>query len=354
MKIPVAKKLVQSVITHNVDVPIVFIGHKGNGKTQTFKDVAAENNMPLSILRLGSMNDVGDLLGMPYVNAKGETVYGIPEWLNIVKDGGILLIDELTRCKPTLIDAAMQILDERRFGAYRIPDSVRIFGVSNPTQDDSESEGTSYDVNGMDAALSDRCCCIRVESQSVQDGVSYMLDREYHPDVVDLVAMSEGHMDAGGTFQLPQKDYTWRGVRQLNALIPVIYDIPEVTNEIVLGCIGPNGLAVWNNRSILKEIPTAEDYFKNGSTVDVSGLDGIKMNVFLVRVLGYLRGKKATEDVCKRFTELCSVLNKQMLMYVARLMSEKTNTWLDKFIQRDNEALKKSARELMITITSGV
>lgn len=352
MRLPVAKAVAKSIIKNRIKVPLVFMGHKGNGKTQTFKDLAKEEQIPLSILRLGSMNDVGDLLGMPYVNAQGETMYGPPEWYTIIKNGGILVIDELTRCKPMLIDAAMQILDERRFGPYVLPDNTSIFGISNPITE-SDNPANSYDLNDIDAALADRCCFIRIESQTIQDGLTYLMNNSYDPLIMDLVALSEGQMDQGSAFTLPQKDYTWRGVRQLNELMPVIKEIPEAATELVLGCIGSNGLSVWNNRKILKEIPTAEEYFKN-KNLDISNLSGIHVHVFLTRVIAYLRDKRATADICQRFTDLCAKLPKQMLMYIARVAGDPATPWINKFIALDNTSLKQAAKELMETITTNL
>lgn len=333
MKIKDIKEVIKLAITHKVtSAPPIMIGHAGIGKTQTIKDIATELNLPYAMLRIASLNDVGDLYGMPYINDHKETVYGEPSWYKTIKNGGILFLDELNRAKPTLQDAIMQLLDIHKFNDFVLPDNCFIVGAMNPNDE-------NYDVNEFDKAIVDRC--VIMPAHQNEDGVlQYLIDHEFNEEVIDIVAMSKDVLSLGGNVTTPKKDFTPRAIRQLDSWMPVIQQVKdEVANEIVLGCIGPVGFKQWANKEILKKVPEAPKYFNDPKQYDVENLDPICKTIFVTRVFAYLRNKKANEDIKKKFTELMNRLGEQILAYIYRLSNEVS--YIDKFIDFNDPKLKE-------------
>lgn len=340
------KEVIKTAIKKQIcDAPLVMVGHAGIGKTQTLRDIATELNIPLSMLRIGSMNDIGDLYGMPYVNKNKETVYGVPEWYKTIQNGGILFIDELNRAKPSLQDAIMQILDMSRFNQFVLPANCFIVGAMNPADE-------NYDVNDFDKAIIDRCVIVPV-TQTDNGVLQYLITNNFDPEVIDLVGLSKEHIDFGGTITTPKKSFTPRAIRQLNTWTKVIKELPEeVGDEIVLGCIGAVGFKHWKNQEVLKKIPHAEEYFKQPQKYDISKLDNVAKTIFITRVVSYLKNQKPTEELKQTFTSLVSNLGDQMIAYAYRISQDLH--YLNNFIDYWNDKLKvECERILRVALNQG-
>jgi hypothetical protein len=340
MKINRIKEVVRYMWKYKVTEPLVLVGHRGIGKTQTLYDLGEEEKCHVEILRLGSKNDVGDLLGMPYVTDEKETKYAAPVWYQRLLQGGILVLDEVNRAKPSLHDAVMQLLDGRKFDVYELPSNVIIVAIMNPTTEE-------YDVSEFDAAMVDRGIFVKVTSDG-DEVLSYVLNHDYDDEIRDVLALSKDSMQIGNGFELPPKQYTPRGLRQWNNIKGACDAFPDVANELILGCVGPEGFAAYNNRKILKNIPTADQYFKDPGSVDVTKIEALHMRVFITRVLGYLKAKKVSQELQTKFTGLCSSLSEQMIMYIARVTMD--NQWINKFVEATNTNLNKAALKVAGTI----
>jgi len=316
MKIEVFKKVVKVMVEKNVKTPVVAVGVAGIGKTQTVLDVAKELELPCSVLRIGSKQDVGDLLGMPRIVRKDDgtevTEYAPPVWYTTIQNGGILFLDELNRCKPLLQDAVMQILDQRRFDVYVLPDNVTIIGAMNPQTED-------YDVSDFDIALVDRIVAISVENEP-NSVLSYAIGHNWPQDVIDLIAYGSYDMVLTGKCPLPPKQFTPRGLRQLVDLWPVIEDVPEAADEIVIGCIGPKGFEKWKYKEVYKKVPTAEKYFENPDQYPLSKFDRTEQMILIGRVVAYVRQKKTISSQERRvISNLCAEVEEPVLAVLLRI-----------------------------------
>jgi hypothetical protein len=348
MELKVVKQVGASMFKHGVRLALALVGHKGGGKTQTAEDLGIELGVPYFEMRISSMNDVGDVMGMPYYCPETHmTKYGTPQWFDAMKSGGVLCLDEINRARPALLDAVMQLTDKYRFNEYLLPKNVLIVCTLNPS---SGSDKDEYDVNEFDSAMADRLICVRVDENDEEE-TDYQIEHQFDPEVIDLTIMSREAKMKGGSFDMPKKDYTRRSRRQLNSMMPVVRDVPKAEGELVIACCGHDGFAAWNNRSVLKAIPTAEEYFANPDKVDVTKLEGLHMTAFLSRCLGFLKQKKATEPLKEAFTTLCSKLDSQMLLWCARLCIE--NAWLGKYVTSTNAGMREAGKELAKTLVKG-
>jgi len=323
MRVEVFKQVVRSMVRHKIRTPLVAVGVAGIGKTESVKNVASELNIPCSVLRLGSMQDVGDLLGMMQVTKFSDgtevSVYAPPSWYKTIQNGGILFMDELNRTKPQLQDAAMQLLDQGKFNDFVLPENVIIIGAMNPSTDE-------YDVNEQDIALVDRFVAVPVRNE-VDDVLSFAISNNWDSDVLDLIAYGGHDLVLNGKIKLPPKKFTARGLRQLNDFMPVIREVPDASVDIVVGCVGPDGFEKWKFREIFKKVPTAAQYFANPDKYNVKSFELPEQMVLISRIVKHIVDKKqVTNDDKKVFTNFCVQLSDPVFSTLLRIASSSDET----------------------------
>jgi hypothetical protein len=106
-------------LAYRSDLPLLFIGPHGVGKSQIFAQAAAE----LGIAHLDrdlSMMEPPDLAGLPTVAEDGRTRYAAPDFL---PDGGkgLLVMEELGRSARYMRAPCLQLLTARKLNDYRLP-----------------------------------------------------------------------------------------------------------------------------------------------------------------------------------------------------------------------------------------
>jgi len=317
MKLNTYKKVIQSAIKHKIKTPIVSVGVAGIGKTQTVLDVAAEMGLPCSVLRIGSKQDVGDLLGSMYVQeADGTRIskYAPPAWYTTVKEGGILFLDEVNRCKPQLQDAVMQILDQKRLDEYVLGDNVIVLGAMNPATEE-------YDVNEFETAVVDRFIAVSIEND-VEEILTYSISHGWDQSIVDLIAYGGHDIVVTGKTELPQKRFTPRGLRQLQDIAPVIADVPEAANELVIGTIGPKGFEKWKHSETYKKVPSAEEYLKNKNKYPITSFELYEQMILISRLIAYVKQNKVDAAEKAVLTQLCYEVSEPVLSVILRIASE--------------------------------
>lgn len=88
-----------------------------------------------------SMKEPVDMVGVPIPvkdekTGKMSTVWATPSmW---PKDdgefsGGVILLDEMNQGQPAILNAAFQLVQDRRLGDYKVPEGYIIIGASNPS-----------------------------------------------------------------------------------------------------------------------------------------------------------------------------------------------------------------------------
>lgn len=346
MKLSQFKEVIKLMVKNKTKTPLIAVGVHGIGKTQTVLDVAEELNVPVSILRIGSKNDVGDLLGiltLSQMKIEGEnlSVYAKPVWYKTIENGGILFLDELNRCKPELADAIMQLLGERQLDVFKLHPDTIIVGAVNPDTED-------YDVNPINDALADRCVFVKVSS-SLDEIIQYAIAKKWDPQIIDMIASSEGELFVDKAFSLFKKDYTPRGIRQLQDFLPIIRELPSVEPDIVVGCIGPTGYKIWKNNEILKSVPSAKEYINNPEKYDVKNLELVKQRTLVVRLLSYIEENSINDKVKKAVNILVQNVSEPILGFIFRYIDK--NVKLLKLIDfENNEKLNKIAAEIRKTL----
>jgi hypothetical protein len=191
----------------------LLIGLHGKGKTSFVTQLAQDLDAELLTIRLGTLNDSGDLIGLPahILGADGKpthTVYVAPSFLPVTRDANgnpkktILFFDEINRTNKDLIQAVFQCVEKgEQLGPHKLV-NTSVIAAANPNTDD-------YNVMDIsDKAFTDRFCHIAFEptTQEFLDHargnfnspyIEFLLNNPEHirkkndPIVIDYIEQSE-------------------------------------------------------------------------------------------------------------------------------------------------------------------
>lgn len=144
------------------NVSILVRGDHGIGKSQIISQIAdyvrtneyEGKDLPFYDMRL-SQCESGDLIGVPWTDGI-VTEFKPPPWLKNACDApAVIFLDELNRATPEVMQAAFQLVLDRKLGANVLHPETRVYAAVNT--------GASYVVNEMDPALLDRFWTVDLE-----------------------------------------------------------------------------------------------------------------------------------------------------------------------------------------------
>jgi hypothetical protein len=133
-----------------------LIGPHGCGKTELAIQFAARHGRPLLIMDCANLREARDWFG--YKSAREGTVYWQEsQFVRAVSAGGhVILLDELNRANPNLLNTLMPILDARRF-TYLEEKGNKIVVGPGTVFFASMNEGAGYTgTSALDRAIRDR------------------------------------------------------------------------------------------------------------------------------------------------------------------------------------------------------
>lgn len=133
------------------NVPVLFWGAPGVGKTARLVQFAAETGRHLEVVS-GAIREPSDYLGMP-IETGGRVRYAPPAWAErlAAAPAGLLFLDELTTGAPSVQKAMLRIIQERYVGELALPDTVAIVAAANPPE-------IAADGWDLPAPLANRLC----------------------------------------------------------------------------------------------------------------------------------------------------------------------------------------------------
>lgn len=128
--------------------PLCIWGAPGIGKTALVQAIAQEAGYALVQIAPAQFEEMGDLLGMPAIEAN-RTVFRPPAWVPQAPGPGILLLDDFNRADDRILRGLMPLLQERQLLSWVLPPRWQILLTANP--DDG-----SYSVTPLDPAIQSR------------------------------------------------------------------------------------------------------------------------------------------------------------------------------------------------------
>jgi hypothetical protein len=125
---------IETLIQENL--PVWIWGAPGIGKSDIIKQIAARLGYRVLDIRL-SMYDPVDLRGLPMADiVRKVTEWLRPKLLDIAEgEQVIIFLDEMDRAATAVLNAALQLVLDRRVGEFDLPDSVRIVAAGNGDTD---------------------------------------------------------------------------------------------------------------------------------------------------------------------------------------------------------------------------
>lgn len=127
--------------------PVCIWGLHGIGKTETVAQVADALNARFVYVAPAQFEEMGDLLGMPAIDAAtGRTKLVPPAWVPTEPGPGVLLLDDANRADPRILKGIMQLLQRFELASWKLPPRWQIVLTANP-------DGGDYSVTPLDGAM---------------------------------------------------------------------------------------------------------------------------------------------------------------------------------------------------------
>ncbi len=208
-------------------------GKPGIGKTDIVAQLAQQIGARLFDIRLTTI-EPQDLRGLPYYDHDArKTVWYRPEDLpDDPSHPAILFLDELTAASPYLQPTVYGLLQERRVGEHKLPDTVMIVAAGNTVDDGA----IAYE---MGTALSDRLVHLHVVADAADWLERYAVPRDLSPAVTsflrarpDLLETMEDSLKRGEVIACTPR--SWERASQ------IMRDIPDraTRNTMLAGTLG--------------------------------------------------------------------------------------------------------------------
>lgn len=163
-------------------------GTRGVGKSSVVRQVAAQFGVPLTDLRLTTLEPV-DIRGAIYADDRLErTVWFPPEFLpGADQPEGILFLDELTAADPRLQISAYSLILDRRVGRYALPEGWMVVAAGNA----AFHGAVSHD---MGTALADRLFHFHVVA-GIDAFLAHALEQGFAPEVMAFLKVRPDRLD---------------------------------------------------------------------------------------------------------------------------------------------------------------
>ncbi|PZX14477.1 MoxR-like ATPase [Palleronia aestuarii] len=208
-------------------------GRPGVGKTEIVETLARRRGAQLFDLRLTTI-EPQDLRGLPfYDHDTKRTVWYPPD--DLPHDPGapaILFLDELTAAAPALQPTVYGLLQERRIGRYRLPDTTLVVGAGNEIEDGA----VAYE---MGTALADRLVHMVVRADAADWVQGYAPAAGIHPAVVafirtrpDLLETTEAELKRGHTVACTPRSWT-----RVSHILGAVSD-RRIRDVLIAGTVG--------------------------------------------------------------------------------------------------------------------
>jgi hypothetical protein len=275
-------------------------------------------------------------MGFP-IEVDGQTVYSDLAWARrlAAADKGLLFLDELTTCAPSVQRVMLRILQERIVGELKLPDSVAIIAAANPP---------SVAVDGWDLAapVSNRLMHLDwvFDSDAWMDG--FMTDFEFAtgPSLESMLndgdvshkiraksmvlAFLKSRPDL--RLSLPNDPATagrgWASPRSWTNAAAVLSELRSDDTEAMLlcvsGCVGEAIATEFLAWVISSDLYDPEDVIKDPSIVDWTNRpDRIFALMSSISAIARMRGDKATWESVIAVVVACAQSGRPDLGYPA-------------------------------------
>ena len=220
-------------------VPPFLWGPPGVGKSSLVAQAAAKMGVGFIDLRLVQMDPV-DLRGLPYLMEAGENgvkAFGFAQPSYLPTNGrGVLFLDELPQANPMVMNAASELVLDRRCGDYKLPQGWIVVAAGNRRTDRSAT-------NELPGHMKNRFAHLLVTPQ-FEDWMNWAKTPraegggEIHEGLVQYLERNRSRLNEYNPNMVSSPtSRTWEFVSRVLKTVQE----PEARNAMIAGCIGKNG-----------------------------------------------------------------------------------------------------------------
>jgi hypothetical protein len=216
-------------------VPLNLTGDSGIGKTEIIQQYCAKNNLPLVIF-YGSQVESAEVRGMPFINNEtGMTRFAPLEEFDMPLDKPfILLLDEINRARPEVINSLFQLISCGKIGSKKY--NAYIIATSNPGS-------LLFNVSELDDAGNNRFVHV-VVSNSCKSLSEYLIDKHKNSHASMVAAfLSNTIVPLNRPSSLPNILATPRSFERAIAIMEVGKNIncsSDILKEVLCGILPLN------------------------------------------------------------------------------------------------------------------
>jgi hypothetical protein len=248
------------------DIPSIVLGPPGVGKSDIFKQIAADLKIGYKDIRLTQMDPV-DLRGLP-VTKGTKTSWLPPSFLpQVERDGkaGLIVFEELPDANDSMQKAAYSGILDRFIGEYTFPKLWIPQATGNRIMDRTGSRR-------MGTALRSRFAQFEVEAD-LDSWLAWAATNGQHPLVMAFLRHRPVYLH-----KMPENDENAfpnpRGWERVSKVIQSSKDEPAIRKERVAAIVGePAALEVEAFVQVVARLPNLDEAFRDPKTVHVPGLD---------------------------------------------------------------------------------
>lgn len=164
---------------------VLIVGPHGIGKSHIAHQLGDHFGLPVVDRRLSQMTE-GDMIGIPIVTGESTRFLPVDWFLGGCKEPKEILLDEVNRGGPEIMNAAFQIILDRELNGNKLHPESRVIACVNA--------GSHYSVNEMDPAMINRFAVFHL-SPDVDDWMAWAAERgEIDPIIVDYIRHNPGEL----------------------------------------------------------------------------------------------------------------------------------------------------------------
>lgn len=342
------------------ETPLMVHGHPGIGKSFTFwkaaKRLAKEQGLEFSdnpsdindkkkyvfiVLNMHQF-DLAEIKGLPYPSEDGTYIKFLPTELLPREGQGMILLDELNLAVPTVQANCYQIVNEKRIGAYKIPDGYSVFAAGNL----SEDRAHTFD---MPAPLNNRLRHAQLAVPSSEDWIkNYAVPAGLDHRVISFIASRD---DMLYKFVGDEDEISFPTPRTWDILSKSIkgYEDEDMLEFAACTSVGvATGTQFVAHVKMAMEFDIAKVFETETLPVDVKNSEPSVVYALISSIVSFYKKKSAKDDgkAAKSVLMLSQQFSKEheiMVLSLARAVNEK---FFDILQSIDEEATFKACKKI--------
>lgn len=318
-------------------IAVLMRGPTGVGKSHVARDIACETGLPFIDVR-GSTMQEGDVIGYPDVESMKETgvaTFCLPAWyVRACNEPVVLMLDELNRSMPGVMQAFFQIVLDRELGNDKDGNPVRLHPETRVIA--AVNHGSEYDVNDMDPALLRRFWVADIEP-TVSDWLGWAAENKLDSVLTDFVRQNPAHwrvdpasVEAGTVVPTPASWHRLDEALQFAEWSPSELAgnaTPTGFYAMVMGMVGVEaGIAFQDFVKNYEKVISAEDVLEGKIEDEVfEGLEAGSINGLIDKLAEHCKENKWTAKNAKNVARFAKLIGGEMMVQLWNKVSGTNN-----------------------------